>query len=81
MDGRVARATTLPRPHRQPDYESFSQEESVEFAVGMRIRHESFGPGVVRKVEGGGEHVRVTVIFDGGGERKFLARFAPMRPI
>jgi DNA helicase-2/ATP-dependent DNA helicase PcrA len=67
--------------HRQPDYESFSQEESVGFEVGMRIRHESFGPGVVRKVEGGGDHTRVTVIFDSGGERKFLARFAPMRPI
>jgi DNA helicase-2/ATP-dependent DNA helicase PcrA len=64
-----------------PDYESISQEESTGYRVGMRIRHESFGAGVVRKVEGVGEQTRVTVIFDSGGERKFLAHFAPMRPI
>jgi DNA helicase-2/ATP-dependent DNA helicase PcrA len=65
----------------QPDYESFSQEEHTGYAVGMRIRHESFGAGVVRKVEGRGEQTRVTVLFDVGPERKFLAQFAPMRPI
>jgi DNA helicase-2/ATP-dependent DNA helicase PcrA len=68
-------------PQRQPDYESMSQEEPAGYAVGMRIRHESFGAGVVRRVEGKGEQMRVTVIFDLGGERKFLAHFAPMRPI
>jgi DNA helicase-2/ATP-dependent DNA helicase PcrA len=66
---------------RQPDYESLSQDLPAGYEVGMRIRHESFGAGVVRKVEGKGEQTRVTVIFDSGGERKFLAHFAPMRPI
>jgi hypothetical protein len=32
-------------------------------------------------VEGKGEQLRVTVIFDSGSERKFLAQFAPMHPI
>jgi len=68
-------------PQAQPDYESFSQEEPAGYMVGMRIRHDAFGAGVVRKVEGAGEQTRVTVIFDTGGERKFLAHFAPMRPI
>jgi DNA helicase-2/ATP-dependent DNA helicase PcrA len=68
-------------PQVQPDYESFSQEAVAGYRVGMRIRHEAFGAGVVRKVEGHGEQMRVTVIFDAGGERKFLAHFAPMRPI
>jgi DNA helicase-2/ATP-dependent DNA helicase PcrA len=68
-------------PQQQPDYESISQDGPAGYAVGMRIRHESFGAGVVRKVEGKGEQTRVTVIFDLGGERKFLAHFAPMRPI
>jgi len=66
---------------QQPDYESFSQEEHAGYAVGMRVRHDSFGAGVVRKVEGRGEQMRVTVIFDVGPERKFLAQFAPMHPI
>jgi DNA helicase-2/ATP-dependent DNA helicase PcrA len=62
------------------EYEDYSQEE-VSYAVGMRILHNDFGRGIVRKVEGSGENLRVTVIFDGGGERKFLARYAPMRPL
>jgi DNA helicase-2/ATP-dependent DNA helicase PcrA len=64
----------------QPDYEDFSQEERA-FEVGTRIVHDNFGRGVVRKIEGHGEQLRVTVIFDSGSERKFLAHFAPMRPI
>jgi DNA helicase-2/ATP-dependent DNA helicase PcrA len=67
-------------PQRQPDYESFSQEEHAGYEVGMRIRHDHFGVGIVRRVEGKGEQMRVTVLFDSGTERKFLARFAPMRP-
>jgi DNA helicase-2/ATP-dependent DNA helicase PcrA len=62
------------------EFEDYSQEEIV-YAVGMRIHHNDFGRGVVRKVEGAGENLRVTVIFDGGGERKFLAHFAPMHPV
>jgi DNA helicase-2/ATP-dependent DNA helicase PcrA len=64
----------------QPEYESFSQEEH-SYEVGMRILHDNFGAGVVRRIEGSGEQLRVTVIFDSGSERKFLAHFAPMRPI
>jgi DNA helicase-2/ATP-dependent DNA helicase PcrA len=68
-------------PQRQPDYESYSQDAPEGYQVGMRIRHESYGAGVVSKVEGRGEQSRVTVLFDSGNQRKFLAQFAPMRPI
>jgi DNA helicase-2/ATP-dependent DNA helicase PcrA len=47
----------------------------------MRVRHDNYGTGVVRKIEGKGDQTRVTVIFDTGSERKFLAQFAPMRPV
>lgn len=62
------------------DYEDYSQE-AFAYAVGMRIVHADYGRGIVRRIEGAGERLRVTVIFDGGGERKFLAHFAPMRPM
>ena len=68
-------------PQQQPDYELHSQEAPEGYQVGMRIRHESYGAGVVSKVEGRGEKSRVTVLFDTGNQRKFLAQFAPMRPI
>lgn len=64
----------------RPEAEDYSQEE-IAFRVGARVVHEDFGRGIVRKVEGSGENLRVTVLFDNGSERKFLARYAPMRPL
>ncbi len=62
--------------------ETGSRETLVpRYEVGMRIRHERFGKGIVRRVEGQGDQTRVTVIFDAGGERKFIAQYAPMRPL
>ena len=62
------------------EIEDISQEE-VCYTVGMKVHHNDFGRGIVRRVEGAGENLRVTVIFDGGGERKFVACYAPMRPV
>jgi len=53
----------------------------ASYAVGTRVVHDRFGKGIVRRVEGRGEQTRVTVIFDAGGERKFLVHYAPMRPL
>jgi DNA helicase-2/ATP-dependent DNA helicase PcrA len=71
---------TQPAPAEEHEY---SQEAEVvaAYAVGTRVIHDRFGKGIVRKVEGHGEQMRVTVIFDAGGERKFLAHYAPMRPL
>jgi len=62
------------------ELDEYSQE-AVSFTVGGQILHDDFGRGIVRKIEGSGENMRVTVLFDSGGERKFLARYAPMRPL
>ena len=70
-----------------PEEESFSQEpvpravSIPRYEIGTRVMHERFGKGIVRRVEGQGEGLRVTVIFDAGGERKFIAQYAPMRPL
>ncbi len=63
-----------------PDYENSSQEQ-ISYEVGMRVEHDDFGRGIVRRIDRSGGDLRVTVFFDGGGERKFIARLAPMRPI
>lgn len=60
--------------------EDYSQEEVV-YSIGARVYHQEFGKGIVRKIDGSGESMRVTVLFDGGGERKFVAKFTPMRPM
>jgi DNA helicase-2/ATP-dependent DNA helicase PcrA len=76
--GGARHARTIPTLGKE--FEDYSQEEVV-YRVGVRVVHSDFGRGVVRRVEGSGENLRVTVIFDGGGERKFLAAYAPMRMI
>ena len=70
-----------------PD-DAYSQEEpaftagvTTGYEVGTRVMHDRFGKGIVRRVEGRGDQTRVTVIFDAGGERKFLVHYAPMRPL
>ncbi len=64
-----------------PTRSAASSSNDPTYEIGMRIRHERFGNGIVRKVEGKGDDTRVTVIFDAGGERKFLVHYAPMRPL
>ncbi|HEX6790693.1 MAG TPA: UvrD-helicase domain-containing protein [Candidatus Krumholzibacteria bacterium] len=77
-----------------PDEDSYSQEHHAPastakaktgggagYVVGTRVIHDRFGKGIVRRVEGSGDQTRVTVIFDSGGERKFLVHYAPMRPL
>jgi DNA helicase-2/ATP-dependent DNA helicase PcrA len=70
-----------------PDEDAYAQEPPrrgatvPRYQVGTRIVHDRFGKGIVRRVEGQGEQMRVTVIFDAGGERKFIAQYAPMKPL
>ncbi|MCP4546045.1 MAG: UvrD-helicase domain-containing protein [bacterium] len=56
-------------------------QEDGGFRVGMRVRHASLGDGVIHKLEGGGDKLRVIVMFDGVGARKLLARVAGLQPI
>jgi DNA helicase-2/ATP-dependent DNA helicase PcrA len=85
-----SRARSVIDEYAQPapsDEEIYSQEPAPpvvsvpRYEVGSRVFHERFGKGIVRRVEGQGEGLRVTVIFDAGGERKFIAQYAPMRPM
>ncbi len=66
--------------HTPGEFEYFSQEE-VAYSVGISVYHQQYGKGIVRKVEGSGETLRVTVLFEEGSERKFVAQYTPMRPL
>jgi hypothetical protein len=43
---------------------------------GMRITHTQFGEGTIEGVEGGGPNAKLTVLFEHGGVRKLLLRYA-----
>ncbi|MBI4517135.1 MAG: UvrD-helicase domain-containing protein [Deltaproteobacteria bacterium] len=46
--------------------------------LGMRVRHQEFGVGVIRRIEGSGDQCKLTVLFERGGSRKLLQRFAQL---
>lgn len=66
---RVVRRTELVRP---------SAANDRGFAVGQRVVHAEFGPGIVRAVEGNGDRTKLTVRFERSGIKKLIARYAAL---
>lgn len=58
-----------------PDYEAFSQENPI-LRQGMTVTHSLFGRGQITAVEGRGMKMKVTVRFQSGTVKKFIARYA-----
>ena len=53
--------------------------EKLELAVGERVVHDRFGPGVVVGVDGSGSHARATVQFDEHGTKQLVLAMTPLR--
>jgi DNA helicase-2/ATP-dependent DNA helicase PcrA len=62
-------------PDEDVDYAAAS-DLAPRFASGERVRHPRFGAGTIRRVTGLGPDLKVTVAFDGEGERTLVARLA-----
>jgi DNA helicase-2/ATP-dependent DNA helicase PcrA len=60
-----------------PRYEDESQE-AAQVSAGMRVRHPSWGEGVVEAVEGSGDQLKLTIRFRGGVLKKVLAMYAKL---
>jgi len=54
-----------------------SAPSDKRFRKGVRVRHPSYGDGIIKNVEGSGREMKVSVHFPGHGEKKFLAAYAP----
>jgi DNA helicase-2/ATP-dependent DNA helicase PcrA len=50
------------------------------FARGARVRHPTYGSGIVLQQEGTGDDARLTIFFDRAGKKKFVAKFANLTP-
>ncbi len=62
--------------------DDFSQEvESNPFFPGLRLRHPSFGSGVICRVEGSDDSTKVTIKFDNGHVKKFMAIQTPFERV
>jgi len=62
-------------PNYETDFESPSNNETT-YKKGMRVRHPTFGCGVIYGSEGSGENQRVTVLFQDNSLKKFSVKFA-----
>jgi DNA helicase-2/ATP-dependent DNA helicase PcrA len=52
--------------------------EKLGLAIGDRVIHDRFGPGVVTRVEGEGSHSRATVNFDEHGTKHLVLAMTPL---
>lgn len=59
-----------------PDYENESQESPLY--VGCLVKHDIFGTGKIRAMEGTGQDLKLAVDFDGIGVKKLLYRYAQL---
>src|SRR5262249_20480548 len=55
--------------------------EKGAFSPGDRVRHPTFGDGIVTRSNGAGDDEQVTVIFAGHGEKKLIAGYAKLEKI
>jgi DNA helicase II / ATP-dependent DNA helicase PcrA len=55
---------------------TLKSRQAGRFRSGEKVRHPSFGDGIVVKSNGTGDQEQVSVLFPGHGEKKFLASMA-----
>ncbi|NUM31403.1 MAG: UvrD-helicase domain-containing protein [Bacteroidetes bacterium] len=74
----------LSKPENKPlpnPIENFIPENITDLTENMRIEHIRFGKGTVTKVEGLGENIKASVLFDDFGEKQLVIKFAKIRKI
>jgi len=77
----------LRTPTREPyvDYTDTQLSDhdtaGTDLAIGVRVMHQTFGRGVVRRREGHGDGTKVWVNFDRGGIKLLVLKFANLRPV
>lgn len=73
-----SKAFTQTKPKRQF---TVTQQDTLDYEVGDRIRHQKFGEGLVTGITEGGRDFEVTVEFDNVGVKKMFASFAKLQKI
>lgn len=74
------------RKKKKPEYDEFNQDSGADFQFdqeldcfsynrGDRVKHPSFGPGIVRKVEMLGSDECLTIDFSSKGRKRVLSQF------
>ena len=59
----------------------FRDEEDAPLRIGQRVRHASFGEGVVLGCEGHGERAHVHINFETAGEKRLILGMARLESV
>ncbi|MGB4270260.1 MAG: UvrD-helicase domain-containing protein [Spirochaetota bacterium] len=54
---------------------------SSRFKVHQRVKHPSFGIGIITTIQGKGDNVKLTIQFLNGFTKTFLERYTPLEPV
>lgn len=71
-------AHTVPNSNERVIDREYSQDEHA-LSQGMRVKHSVFGEGQIKSFEGAGDHLKVTVRFKSGMEKKLLFKHAHLQ--
>jgi hypothetical protein len=77
-DNKVVAVEVLDLVPRQAWIPTPRQGSALDLTVGDRVRHASFGPGVVTQLQGQGDSREVTVEFEQRGSKRLLLVWAPL---
>ncbi|MGH8123170.1 MAG: hypothetical protein ACREPT_10420 [Rudaea sp.] len=69
------------RPLYAGRYATVDESETPTLKLGQRVRHASFGDGVVIDAEGSGAHARVQVNFENAGAKWLVLAYANLTSI
>ena len=69
-----------PRPKKDSEVRVVYEEADDGLRVGARVRHATFGVGVIKGVEGTGDNRKAMILFQGAGMKKVMLRFAGLEP-
>ena len=72
---------TPPAGFKKVESTRTSSNVHAEIAVGKHIEHERFGLGLVEKLEGTGDNMKATVVFQNAGRKQLLLKFARFKLI
>lgn len=73
-------------PDQFPDYENALDDEETSssgsrYAMGMKVRHPTFGVGSIFQIEGDGDNQKISVVFADRSFKKFVAKFARLERV
>ena len=77
----ASRPTRPSAPTAAVSWDDDVRQVEIAYRPGQRVRHATYGDGVVARVEGHGENLKLAVDFPGRGRKHFLARFARLSPL